>query len=114
MDDIADAAGAVATAVFALGYLPMIARALRTRDLTSYSRANLVLTNTGNALQTCYVVLNLPLGPIWLLNGVNVAVWALMLGLHLRHGSPRPDDELCRASTVNKSIDERPKDPRVV
>jgi len=86
MDDIAAPAGVAATALFALGYLPMLLRALRTRDLVSYSRANLVLSNVGNALQTCYV-LSLPMGPIWLLHSVNVAVWALMLGLHMRHGS---------------------------
>lgn len=43
-------AGLASTVVFALSTLPMVARAFRTRDMTSYSRGHLVMTNVGNGI----------------------------------------------------------------
>lgn len=77
-------AGIVATAIFAGSALPMLHKAARTRDLTSYSLGNLALANLGNALQTVYV-LSLPPGPLWLLHAFNAAVAALMLAWFLRY-----------------------------
>ncbi len=88
MRQLALLAGLVSTAVFVGSYLPMLYRALRTRDLASYSRPSLVLANVGNAIQAVYIS-TLPVGPIWFLHGFYIAASALMLTLHLRH-HPRP------------------------
>ena len=71
----------------------MLYRALRTRDLSSYSRPSLVLANVGNVVQTIYVS-SLPVGPIWFLHAFYLGASALMLALHLgqrrSHQSPTP------------------------
>lgn len=77
-------AGTAATALFALSNLPMLARALRSRDLRSYSLSNLVLINVGNALYWLYVA-SLPAGPIYVLHGVYTLAAAVMLLLYLRY-----------------------------
>jgi len=84
MSDLALLAGMTSTTVFVGSYLPMLHRALRTRDLASYSRPSLVLANVGNVIQSVYVY-SLPAGPIWLLHTFYLAASALMLGLHVRH-----------------------------
>ncbi|MGH2538692.1 MAG: hypothetical protein ACRDHL_14985 [Candidatus Promineifilaceae bacterium] len=76
-------AGALSTLLFACSSLPMLLKALRTRDLASYSLANIGLANAGNFLYWLYVV-TLPVGPIWFLHGFNTLVALLMLGLYLR------------------------------
>ena len=82
-------AGSVATTIFVSSYLPMLVRAIRTRDLSSYSRSSLVLANVGNLVQTAYVV-TLPVGPIWGLHAFYLLATLVMLVLHLRHVSERP------------------------
>ena len=72
------AAGAVATLVFAASALPMLGKAVRSRDLTSYSTGNLVLANVGNAIYSVYVF-QLPLGPIWFLHAFYLLTSGLML-----------------------------------
>lgn len=76
-------AGMVSTAVFAGSTLPMLHKALRTRDLSSYSLGNLALANVGNAVHSVYVF-NLPWGPIWFLHTFYVVSSALMLYWYLR------------------------------
>jgi hypothetical protein len=76
-------AGILSTVIFASSTLPMLAKALRTRDLGSYSLGNLVLANAGNAVYSIYVV-SLPLGPIWFLHAFNQATTAFMLIWFLR------------------------------
>lgn len=71
-------AGTVSTAVFAASMLPMLVKAAKTRDLSSYSPGNLVLANAGNVVHSVYVV-HLPVGPIWFLHGFYLATSALML-----------------------------------
>ena len=80
---IALLAGTVSTILFASSALPMLIKALRTRDLRSYSPANLVLANVGNGVHCIYVV-HLPAGPIWALHGFYVVTSALMLLWWLR------------------------------
>ena len=80
------AAGVVATVVFAASALPMLGKAVRTKDLTSYSRANLVMANVGNLFYSVYVF-NLPPGPIWLLHSFYLASSALMLLWSLRYAA---------------------------
>ncbi|WP_350277360.1 hypothetical protein [Kribbella sp. HUAS MG21] len=82
-------AGTMSTILFASSALPMVVKAIRTRDLASYSPANLVLANVGNAVHCIYVV-HLPPGPIWILHGFYVVTSALMLLWWLRfHLLPR-------------------------
>jgi uncharacterized protein with PQ loop repeat len=71
-------AGTVASLVFALATLPMLSKALRSRDLASYSTGNLVLANVGNAIYSVYVF-HLPPGPIWFLHGFYLLSSGLML-----------------------------------
>ena len=84
MDDIALLAGLASTTLFVVSYLPMLYRALKTRDLGSYSRPSLVLANVGNLVQAIYVY-SRPVGPIWFLHGFYLCASALMLALHYRH-----------------------------
>ena len=64
--------------MFALATLPMLGKAVRSRDLTSYSTGNLVLANVGNAVYSVYVF-HLPPGPIWFLHGYYLLSSGLML-----------------------------------
>lgn len=78
LHEAAVAAGVLSTLLFVASYLPMLVRAARTRDLSSYSVGNLVLANVGNVVHTGYV-LSLPPGPLWALHGFYLASSALML-----------------------------------
>jgi uncharacterized protein with PQ loop repeat len=76
-------AGAVSTVIFALGALPMLLKAVRTKDLASYSLGNIVLTNIGNVIHSVYVF-HLPAGPIWILHSFFLSSTGLMLFWYLR------------------------------
>jgi uncharacterized protein with PQ loop repeat len=80
-------AGTLSTVLFALGMLPMLVKAARTRDLASYSVGNLVLSNVANAVHSVYVF-NLPAGPIWALHLAYVLASALMLAWWVRYREP--------------------------
>ena len=82
-------AGIVSTLTFVGSNLPMVVQAIRTHDVSSYSRGYLVMTNAGNAIYTVYV-LSLPAGPIWLLHLVYTSVSAFMLLVHVWWGHPIP------------------------
>ena len=81
--DLAVFAGILSTGLFAMSYLPMLVKAARTRDLSSYSFGNLAITNAGNALYSVYVF-SLPVGPIWFLHTFYLVASALMLVWFLR------------------------------
>lgn len=76
-------AGAASTGIFVSSNLPMLFKAIKTRDLKSYSLGNLVLSNLGNLIHWVYVT-SLPFGPIWFLHGFYTLVTALMLIWYLR------------------------------
>jgi hypothetical protein len=87
-------AGSLATVVFASATLPMLLKAYRSRDLSSYSTGNLVLANVGNALYAVYVF-HLPPGPLWALHAFNVTTTGLMLYWRRRYArrpSERPPE----------------------
>ena len=93
---IPELAGVIATFIFAIGYLPMLVKAARTRDLRSYSRGNLLLSNMGNVIHSIYVF-SLPAGPIWVLHSFYLVTTALMLLWSVRYtarGAPRRYTEL--------------------
>ena len=82
--DLAVFAGVLSTGLFAMSYLPMLVKAARTRDLSSYSFGNLAITNAGNALYSIYVF-SLPVGPIWFLHTFYLVASALMLVWFVRY-----------------------------
>lgn len=84
INDLPLIAGSASTAIFVTSYLPMLVKAVRTKDLSSYSRAQLVLTNVGNVLYSAYVF-SLPLGPIWALHSFYLVATALMLAWYVRY-----------------------------
>jgi uncharacterized protein with PQ loop repeat len=77
-------AGILSTGLFAMSYLPMLVKAARTRDLSSYSLGNIAITNVGNAVYSVYVF-SLPFGPIWFLHTFYLVASALMLLWFLRY-----------------------------
>jgi hypothetical protein len=76
-------AGVSSTLLFAGSSLPMVVRAARTRDVSSYSRSHLFMTNVGNAVHTVYIA-SLPPGPVWLLHCMYSGVAAFMFAAHVR------------------------------
>ena len=82
--DVAVFAGVVSAGLFAMSYLPMLVKAARSKDLSSYSLGNLAITNAGNVLYSVYVF-SLPVGPIWFLHGFYLVASALMLTWFLRY-----------------------------
>ena len=77
-------AGAVSSFILAGSALPMLAKAARTRDLSSYSLSSILLSSVGNALYALYVV-HLPLGPVWALQAFSLVSSGLMLTWYLRY-----------------------------
>lgn len=97
-------AGVVATVVFACSTLPMLGKAVRSKDLRSYSRGNLVLANVGNAVYSVYVF-SLPAGPIWLLHTFYIFSSALMLVWSLRYGRrPRDAEDLATTTLTSPGV----------
>ncbi|MDF2576130.1 MAG: hypothetical protein K0S05_3042 [Agromyces sp.] len=82
--DLAVFAGVLSTGLFAMSYLPMLVKAARTKDLSSYSLGNIAITNVGNAVHSVYVF-SLPMGPIWFLHTFYLVASALMLVWFLRY-----------------------------
>jgi len=82
---VAVLAGLTSTTIFAASVLPMLVKAWRSRNLTSYSRGNLVLANVGNAVHSVYVF-SMPPGPIWVLHSFYLVSSALMLAWSVRYG----------------------------
>lgn len=77
-------AGTISTILFAASMLPMVLKALRTKDLRSYSFSNIILTNVANLVHSFYVY-NLPAGPIWLLHTFYVVTGGLLLICYIRY-----------------------------
>ena len=81
--DVPLIAGTIATVAFAVSNLPMLRKALRTRDVSSYSLPSMIIINVANAVYSLYVF-TLPFGPIWGLHTFYVVSCAIMLLLCLR------------------------------
>lgn len=80
--DIPLIAGTVSTVVFAVSNLPMLRKALRTGDVSSYSLASIAMINAANVVYSLYVF-SLPVGPIWALHTFYLVSCAIMLVLCL-------------------------------
>ncbi|MBA2952187.1 hypothetical protein GON03_19405 [Nocardioides sp. MAH-18] len=63
--------------------MPMLGKALRTRELGSYSLGNLTLANVGNGVHSVYVFSLAP-GPLWVLHTFHLVSTAFMLAWYLR------------------------------
>lgn len=81
-------AGALSTSMFVLSNFPMLMRAFKTRNLSSYSFTHILFSNLGNAIHWLYVA-SLPFGPIWFLHGFFTVTTALMLVCYVRYRQPR-------------------------
>ncbi len=77
-------AGFVSTGLFAIGSLPMLSKAIHTRNLASYSLGNILLSNVGNVIYSLYVF-QLPPGPVWFLHSYNLVTTGFMLVWYLRY-----------------------------
>ena len=100
--DVAILAGGLSTGLFAMSYLPMLVKAARTKDLSSYSLGNLATTNAGNLIYSFYVF-SLPAGPIWFLHGFYLVASALMLAWFLRYRPrARPADVATRVTAPGR------------
>lgn len=77
-------AGTASTVLFILAALPMLAKALRTRNLASYSLSHILLMNVGNVVYAIYVY-SLPPGPIWALHTFWIVATGLMLVWYLQY-----------------------------
>ncbi len=80
-------AGVISTFIFASSTLPMLLKAVHTKDLSSYSLMNILLSNLGNLVHSIYVF-SLPAGPIWLLHSFYLVTTGLMLVWYLRYERP--------------------------
>ena len=77
-------AGFASSIIFISSNLPMLFKAFKTKDLSSYSLGHLLLGNLGNTVYWLYV-LSLPIGPVWFLQGFFSIASALMLFCYLRY-----------------------------
>lgn len=78
----------ISTGLFVFSVLPMLGKAWRTKDLSSYSLGNIVTSNVANLVYAVYVF-SLPLGPIWLLHSFYLVATGLMLFWYLRYRPTR-------------------------
>ena len=76
-------AGVTSTIMFAFSTVPMLVKAGRTTDMSSYSLGNIVLVNVGNVVHSVYVF-HLPVGPIWALHVFYLVSSAVQLTCYLR------------------------------
>jgi hypothetical protein len=81
-------AGAISTVIFVTSTLPMLVKAARTKDLSSYSIGNILLSNLGNLVNTIYIV-HLPFGPVWALHAFHLVTTGMMLFWYVRYGGRR-------------------------
>jgi hypothetical protein len=84
MLDLPMLAGAISSAMFVGGTLPMVYKAFATKNLQSYSMTGLLFNNLGNVIHALYVY-SLPPGPIWLLHTFYLISTALMLFWYIRY-----------------------------
>ena len=110
ISDVALIAGTVSTSIFVASYLPMLVKAARSRDLSSYSVLNLVLANVGNGVHSIYVF-SLPAGPLWALHTFYLVSSGLMLWWWVRFRRPQAAASNESADAVNVLGDRRRRPP---
>ena len=75
-------AGFASSTIFISSNLPMLFKAFKTKELSSYSMGHLMLGNLGNAVYWLYVI-SLPVGPVWFLQGFFSLASGFMLFCYL-------------------------------
>ncbi len=99
-------AGFVSSLIFISGNFPMLFKALKTKDMHSYSLGQLILGNLGNTAYWLYVA-GLPVGPVWFLQGFFSLSSATMLFCYLRYEKKwfrlRPEASESRESVAVRS-----------
>ena len=96
-------AGAISSAMFVVGTLPMIYKAFATKRLQSYSLSSLLFNNLGNLLHALYVY-SLPPGPLWLLHTFHLVTTALMLFWYVRYEGRRQGLSASWTAVTQKAI----------
>jgi uncharacterized protein with PQ loop repeat len=100
-------AGIISTVIFAVSTVPMLVKAYRSRNLSSYSLGNIALANVGNGVHSIYVY-SLPPGPIWALHSFYLTSTALMLVWYLRYAmavhesTHAPDPEMRQSPDASR------------
>lgn len=107
--NLAVLAGVISSVVFVCSILPMLVKAMRTRDLTSYSLGNLLLANLGNVVHSIYVF-SLPIGPIWALHSFYLLTSSFMLAMYLRHRESPPREEPAHELSTDAASEDGPGD----
>jgi len=77
-------AGFASSTIFIGSYLPMLFKAFKTKDLSSYSLGQLTLGTLGNVIYWLYVI-SLPVGPVWFLQAFFTLASVFMLFCYLRY-----------------------------
>ena len=77
-------AGFASSTIFISSNLPMLFKAFRTKDLSSYSPGHLILGTLGNMIYWLYVI-SLPFGPVWYLQAFFTIASISMLFCYLRY-----------------------------
>ena len=77
-------AGFASSTIFIGSNLPMLFKAFKTKDLSSYSLGHLTLGALGNLIYWLYVI-SLPFGPVWYLQVFFTLASASMLFCYLRY-----------------------------
>ncbi len=77
-------AGISSSIIFVISNFPMIYKAFKTKDLSSYSLGNLALRNIGNVVAWPYVI-SLPVGPVWFLQAFYTLVGVIMVFCYLHY-----------------------------
>lgn len=77
-------AGTLSSLIFVSSHVPMLWKAYKTRDLSSYSLLNIILLNVGNLLYWLYIV-SLPVGPVWMMHTFYTVSSGLLLYLYGRY-----------------------------
>jgi len=75
-------AGIASSTIFISSNLPMLLKAFKTKDLSSYSLGHLTLGTLGNLIYWLYVI-SLPFGPVWILQAFFTLASASMLFCYL-------------------------------
>ena len=110
--DLPMIAGTVSTVAFAVSNLPMLRKALHTRDVSSYSLSSMAIINAANAVYSLYVF-SLPVGPIWALHTFYLVSCGIMLVLCLassRRRSGVPCDVMGEMSDYIAGLEEPERD----
>lgn len=77
-------AGFASSTIFISSNLPMLVKAFKTKDLSSYSLGHLTLGTLGNLIYWLYVI-SLPLGPVWFLQAFFTLASVSMLLCYLHY-----------------------------